>query len=98
MNKVIALQSLGDVKLCYQAIGQVGIVIAAALGIDLMGVINNNPDFQLRKLNQGCSKDSSSSSLNLNHRKVNVGDSNSIIYGTYRKKNTDPTSQQIIIS
>ena len=94
-------------KLRYRAICQAGIVVAAALGIDLTGIINENPDFQLRKLSRGRSRDSSSSSLNFNYRprkgssgdkrKVNVGDSNSIVYGTYRK-NTDPDSRQIIVS
>ncbi|XP_065060987.1 mitogen-activated protein kinase kinase kinase 10-like isoform X1 [Rhopilema esculentum] len=95
-------------KFRYRAICQAGLLIAAALGIDLTPAMNENPDFQLRKLSRGRSRDSSLSSINFNYKsrktsagdknKISLGDSNSGVYGTYRKNTDTENSRRIVMS
>ena len=94
-------------KYRYLAICQAGIVMAAALGIDIKPYMNENADVQLRKLSKQRSRDLSFSSLNFNYRSRKsssgdkhkaLGDSNSSVYGTYRKNNDSDSSRHIVVS
>ena len=81
--------------------------MAAALGMDLTPYLNENADVQLRKLSKQRSRDLSFSSLNFNYRSRKssssdkhkaLGDSNSSVYGTYRKSNDSDSSRHIVVS
>lgn len=85
-----------------------GVIAAAALGIDVTPVINENAEVQLRKLSKGRSRDSSLSSLNFTYRsrkssnsdkhKISLGDTCSIVYGTYRKNKENDGNRQYVMS
>ena len=85
-----------------------GVIAAAALGIDVLPAMNENADVQLRKLSKTRSRDSSLSSLNFTYRsrkssngdkhKVSLGDTNSIVYGTYRKNTENEVGRQMVLS
>ena len=81
--------------------------MAAALGIDVTPFMNENADIQLRKLSKQRSRDLSFSSLNFNYKSRKSSssdkhkalcDSNSSVYGTYRKSNDSDSSRHIVVS
>lgn len=94
-------------KYRYLAICQAGVIMAAALGIDITPFINENAEIHLRKLGKQRSRDLSFSSLNFNYRSrkssnsekmKTLGDSNSSVYGTYRKSNESDHNRHIVVS
>lgn len=94
-------------KFRYLAICQAGVIMAAALGIDITPSMNENADIQLRKLTKQRSRDLSFSSLNFNNRSrkssnndklKSLTDSNSSVYGTYRKSSENESSRHIVVS
>ena len=96
-------------KVRYLSICQAGIVAAAVLGIDLAGIIKEDAEIQLGKQTKerkdspmtpshyGAYRPRSSGSLK---QKISCGDSNSIVYGTYRRKHTedDPLDKMATVS
>eukprot|EP00794_Sanderia_malayensis_P020095 gene20095-22065_t len=94
-------------KYRYRAVCMAGVIAAAALGIDVTPMMNENAEFQLRKLSKGRSRDLSLSSLNFSYRsrkssngdkhKISLGDTCSMVYGTYRK-NSEYDNRQYVVS